>query len=201
MFFDFDNDGWPDIIIANGHVYPEVDKYHLGSSYREPRILYHNVGNGKFADVSSSAGPGIAEPQAGRGLAVGDLWNDGRESVVINNINARPSLLVNDLRSGNHWIAFHTVGTRSNRDGLGAKISVKAGNRVLVDEVRGAGSYASNNDRRVHFGLGSSTKVDYVEVRWPSGLTERFQNVPIDKISTLTEGSGTPVESGASKRR
>jgi hypothetical protein len=194
MFFDFDNDGWPDIILVNGHVYPEVDRYHLGSSYKEPRILYHNLGNAKFADISDSAGPGITEAQSGRGLAVGDLWNDGRESVVISNMNARPSLLVNDVRSGNHWIALKTAGTKSNRDGLGAKISVKAGNRVLVDEVRSGGSYDSNSDRRVHFGLGTAAKVDFVEIRWPSGLTERFPNVAIDKIQILTEGSGTPIE-------
>src|SRR5215467_3101217 len=127
MFFDFDNDGWPDLILVNGHVYPEVDKFHLGAEYLEPRLLYRNNADGTFSDVSENAGPGISTRSSGRGLAVGDLWNDGQLTVVINNMNAKPSLLVNTLRSGNHWITFKTVGTRSNRDGIGAKISVKVG--------------------------------------------------------------------------
>src|SRR3981189_3695702 len=102
MFFDFDNDGWPDLILANGHVYPEVDKFHLGSGYMEPRLLYRNNGNGTFTDISAAAGPGITTRTSARGLAVGDLWNDGQLSVVINNVYAKPSLLVNTLRSGNH---------------------------------------------------------------------------------------------------
>jgi len=108
-------------------------------------------------------------------------------------MNAPPMLLVNDLRNANHWIAFRTVGTKSNRDGIGAKITVKAGTRTLVDEVRSGSSYISNSDMRVHFGLGSATKIDWVQVRWPSGLVERFENFPVDSIHTLKEGSGTPV--------
>ena len=199
MFFDFDNDGWPDLILANGHVYPEVDKYHLGSGYQEPRILYHNNGIGTFTDISASAGPGINAKFSSRGLAVGDLWNDGQLSVVINNVYAKPSLLVNTIHSGNHWIAFKTVGTRSNRDGIGAKITVKVGQRTLVDEVRSGSSYISQNDLRVHFGLGAATKTDGVQVRWPSGRVERFDNLPVDAIHTLKEGSGNPV-SGAAKK-
>lgn len=193
MFFDFDNDGWPDLIVANGHVYPEVEKFHLGSDYREPRILYHNNGNGTFADVSASAGPGITAASSARGLAVGDLWNDGRLSIVINNMNAEPSLLVNSLRSANHWIGFKTVGTRSNRDGIGAMITVTARGRKRIDEVRSGSSYVSQNDLRVHFGLGSAAKVESVEVRWPSGLVEHFDGLPVDAIHTLKEGSGTAV--------
>jgi len=121
------------------------------------------------------------------------LWNDGRISAVISNMNAPPMLLVNDLRNANHWIAFRTVGTKSNRDGIGAKITVKASTRTLVDEVRSGSSYISNSDMRVHFGLGSATKIDWVQVRWPSGLVERFENFPVDSIHTLKEGSGTPV--------
>ncbi len=193
MFFDFDNDGWPDLILANGHVYPEVDKYHLGSGYMEPRLLYHNNGNGTFTDVSATAGPGINAVSSARGLAVGDFWNDGRLSVLISNVYARPSLLVNTAHSGNHWVAFKTVGTRSNRDGIGAKITVKAGKRMLVDEVRSGSSYISQNDLRVHFGLGSALKIDDVQVRWPSGLVEHFDNLSIDAIHTLKEGSGMTV--------
>jgi len=193
MFLDFDNDGWPDLILANGHVYPEVDKFHLGSGYEEPRLLYHNNGNGTFTDVSESAGPGINTPLSSRGLAVGDLWNDGRQSVVINNMHARPSLLVNTLRSPNHWVAFKTVGTRSNRDGIGAKITVHLGKRILVDEVRSGSSYISQNDMRVHFGLGQSTKMDAVQVRWPSGFVEQFDDLAVDAIHTLKEGAGKEV--------
>jgi enediyne biosynthesis protein E4 len=193
MFFDFDNDGWPDLILVNGHVYPEVDKYHLGSSYQEPRILYHNNGNGTFTDISTTAGLGITTPASSRGMAVGDLWNDGKLSIAISNMNARPSLLVNQVRSVNHWIGIKTIGTKSNRDGIGARLSLKVGKRTLVDEVRSGGSYISNNDMRVHFGLGPANKIDSLEVRWPSGLMERFENVSVDTILTAREGSGIPV--------
>src|SRR5689334_292247 len=172
MFFDFDNDGWPDLIVANGHVYPEVDKYHLGSSYEEPRILYHNNGDGTFTDVSSSAGAGITIASSARGLAVGDLWNDGKLSVLISNVNAKPSLLVNDARSANHWIGLKLVGTRSNRDAIGARVTLKVGKRMLVNEVRSGSSYISNSDMRLHFGLGGASKIDFLEVRWPNGSTE-----------------------------
>jgi hypothetical protein len=193
-FFDFDNDGWPDLLVVNGHVYPEVDKQHLGSTYPEPRILYHNNGNGTFTDISAEAGPGIVAMHAGRGLAVGDLWNDGRLSAVISNMNEPASLLVNQVRSSNHWIGIRTIGTKSNRDSIGARITMKAGARTLVDEVRSGGSYASNNDMRVHFGLGSVTKVDWVQIRWPSGLTERYENLPAGNIQTLKEGGGRSME-------
>jgi enediyne biosynthesis protein E4 len=193
MFFDFDNDGWPDLILANGHVYPEVEKFHLGSGYHEPRLLYHNNGNATFTDISATAGPGINASSSARGLAVGDLWNDGQLSILISNVYAKPSLLVNTVRSGNHWIAFKSVGTRSNRDGIGARITVKVGKRTLVDEVRSGSSYISQNDLRVHFGLGTAAKVDAVEVRWPSGLLEHFNNLPVDAIHTLNEGSGISV--------
>ena len=194
MFLDFDNDGWPDLLLVNGHVYPEVDKQNLGSSYEEPRILYHNNGNKTFSDISSQSGPGITTVHAGRGLAIGDLWNDGRISAVISNMNAAPSLLVNQVRSPNHWIGFRTLGTKSNRDGIGAKVTVKIGPRVLVDEVRSGSSYDSNNDMRIHFGLGAATRIEWVQIRWPSGLTEQFDGVSVDTIHTLKEGSGTAVK-------
>jgi hypothetical protein len=201
MFLDFDNDGWPDLILANGHVYPEVDKFHLGSGYREPRLLYHNNGNGTFTDVSATAGPGINAVSSARGLAVGDLWNDGRISVVINNASSRPSLLRNAVPSSDHWIGFKAVGNRSNRDGLGAKITVTAGKRILVDEVRSGSSYISQNDLRVHFGLGSIARIDAVQVRWPSGLVEDFNNLAVDAIHTLTEGSGAAISKKLAQSR
>jgi len=194
-FVDVDNDGWPDLLLVNGHVYPEVDSQHLGSNFKEPKILYHNNGNGTFTDISANAGPGITAVSSARGLAAGDLWNDGRMSAVISNMNAPPMLLVNDVHNGNHWIAFHTVGSKSNRDGIGAKITVKAGTRTFVDEVRSGSSYISNNDMRVHFGLGSAAKIDSVQVRWPSGLLERFENLSVDSIHKLREGSGAPANS------
>jgi hypothetical protein len=200
MFFDFNNDSWPDLMLVNGHVYPEVDKFHLGSNYQEPRILYRNNGDATFTDVSDAAGSGITTMASSRGLAVGDLWNTGELSVVISNMNAIPSLLKNEQKYSNHWIGFKTVGTKSNRDGIGARITVKAGKRLLVDEVRSGSSYYSQNDMRVHFGLGSVTKPDSVEVRWPSGLTERFETFTADQLNTLKEGSGTLVSNEPPKK-
>jgi enediyne biosynthesis protein E4 len=194
MFFDFDNDGWPDLLVVNGHVYPEVDKQHLGSNFQEPKILYRNNGNGTFTDVSAEAGSGITIATSARGLAIGDLWNNGQLSAVISNMNAHPSLLVNQVKSKNYWIAFRTVGTKSNRDGIGARVSLSAGGRARVDEVRSGSSYSSNSDMRVHFGLGQTDKIDFVEVRWPSGLEERFRGLTIDSIHELKEGTGTEVK-------
>ena len=199
MFFDFDNDSWPDLILVNGHVYPEVDSQHLGSSYKEPRILYHNIGDGTFADISASAGSGITTAASSRGLAVGDLWNDGRISVVISNMNSAPSLLVNQIHSSNHWIAIRLQGTKSNRDGIGARVSVKAASRILVDEVRSGSAYISNSDMRVHFGLGAATKIEWLEIRWPSGLMEKFTDLAVDAIHAVKEGTGAPVAPEAKK--
>jgi hypothetical protein len=172
----------------------------LGLDYKQSRLLYHNNGNGMFTDVTASSGTGITTQSSARGLAVGDLWNDGRISVVINNMNAAPSLLVNDVKSGNHWVAFRTLGTRSNHDGIGARITLRAGKRMLVDEVRSGSSYISQNDLRVHFGLGAATRLDAVEVRWPSGLTERFDDISADAIHTLTEGSGKALPATPNKQ-
>src|SRR5712692_7231023 len=199
MFFDFDNYGWPDLILVNGHVYPEVDKQHLGISYKEPRILYHNNGDATVTDVSAAAGAGITTAASSRGLALGDVWNDGKISAVISNMNDRSSLLVNQIRTPNHWITIHTVGTKSNRDGIGARIRVKTASRILVDEVRSGSSYNSNSDMRVHFGLGPATKIEWVEVRWPSGITERFTGFAVDTIHTVKEGSGSAVETSPKK--
>lgn len=193
MFFDFDNDGWPDLLLVNGHVYPGVDQQHLGSNFQEPRILYRNNGNGTFTDISAGSGPGIATVSSSRGLAVGDLWNDGKLSAVISNMHAIPSLLVNQIPLKNHWVTFRTIGTKSNRDGIGARITLKVRGRILVDEVRSGSSYMSSSDLRVHFGLGAATKVDALEVRWPSGLVEEFTGVRVDAIQTLKEGSGKMI--------
>ncbi len=199
MFMDIDNDGWPDLLLVNGHVYPEVDSQHLGSNYREPRILFRNNGDGTFSDISASAGTSITTPASSRGLAVGDFWNDGRMSAVISNMNAIPSLLVNQVRNSNHWLAIHAAGTKSNRDGIGARIRVKTTSRVFVDEVRSGSSYISNSDMRVHFGLGKIDKIDSIEVRWPNGTKENFSIPRVDQVLTLTEGTGAPVDAGPKK--
>ncbi len=197
MFFDFDNDGWPDLLLVNGHVYPEVDSLQLGIEYSEPKLLYHNRGNGTFADVSQIAGPGITARTPARGLAVGDLWNDGRLSAVIVNRNAPPNLLVNQKTYPNHWIEIKTVGTRSNRSGIGARVSIKTDLRQQTSEVRSGSSYISNSDMRVHFGLGTTNQIQYIEVHWPSGLAERFRNVSVDRIVPVREGSGEELRTAA----
>ena len=193
-FLDFDNDGWPDLLLVNGHVYPEVDAFKLGIDYFEPKLLYRNNGNGTFTDVSSAAGPAISAPSPARGLAVGDLWNDGRLAAVVVNRNGPPALLVNRLTNLNHWIEFKIVGTRSNRSGIGARLLLKTSSRQQTNEVRSGSSYISNNDMRVHFGLGASSKVDCLEVSWPSGLVERFRDPPVDTIVVVKEGSGEAVK-------
>jgi hypothetical protein len=199
MFFDFDNDGWPDLLLVNGHVYPEVDSLKVGIDYSEPKLLYHNRGNGTFADVSQSAGPAIMAPSPARGLAVGDLWNDGRLAAVIVNRNAPPNLLVNQQTYPNHWIGIKTVGTRSNRSGIGARVSVKTGSSQQTSEVRSGSSYISNSDMRIHFGLGTTSQIQYIELHWPSGLAERFENVPVDRIVTISEGSGKELRTATGR--
>jgi len=193
MFFDFDNDGWPDLLLVNGHVYPEVEDLKLGIDYSEPKLLFHNKGDGKFIDISMTAGLGINTPAPARGLAIGDLWNDGRLSAVIVNRNRAPSLLVNRTTYPNHWIEIKTVGTDSNRSGIGARLVLKTATRTEIDEVRSGSSYISNNDMRVHFGLGRIRKIEYLEVRWPSGLVERYLDPPADSIAVVVEGSGQPA--------
>src|SRR5260370_13585581 len=162
-------------------------------------MLYHNNGDGKFTDISAASGPGITKPISSRGLAIGRICDDGRISALVSNKNAPPSLLVNEVRTPNHWVAFHTVGTKSNRDGIGARIRMKAGERTFIDEVRSGSSFISNNDMRVHFGLGAASKIDWVEVRWPSGLLEKFETLSIDAIHTLKEATGTSATSARKK--
>ncbi len=195
MFADVDNDGFPDLLVTNGHVYPEVDSAHLGSTFKEPRFLYYNLGNGHFRDLSKTAGPGLTEPLSGRGLAIADLWNDGRLEAVVNNLSDRPLLLVNTAHNANHWIGLRLVGTRSVHDAIGARVTLhgKQGSveRVWVDEVRSGSSYSSSNDLRLHFGLGAQPALTGMDVRWPSGDTEHFAApASLDRSITLTEGSG-----------
>jgi hypothetical protein len=191
MFVDVDNDGWPDLLVANGHVYPEVDSAKLGSFYREPRFLYYNLGNGKFKDISGSSGPALIEPRSSRGLATADLFNDGRVEAVINNLSDRPMLLVNLAKNQNHWLGLRLIGTSSNRDGIGARVTVQGTKRVWVDEVRSGSSYSSSSDLRLHFGLGTETQLNAIQVRWPNGNAELFDPPPtLDHLLDLVEGKG-----------
>ncbi len=197
-FLDTDNHGYPDILVANGHVYPEVDSARLGAAYREPRLLYRNLGptvtaDGtmpKFQDISKSSGPGLTTPEPSRGLAVADLFNDGRLEAVVNNLSGLPMLLVNTAANSNHWLGVRLAGTTSNRDAIGARVTLHSPKRTWVDEVRSGSSYNSSNDLRLHFGLGQTAALTSIEVRWPSGHEETFPPpARLDQILTLTEGS------------
>jgi hypothetical protein len=193
MFVDLDNDGWPDLLSVNGHVYPEVDTAHLGATYKEPRLVYWNQRNGKFKDVSKTSGPGCAEPASSRGMAVADFWNDGRISAVVNNMDEEPMLLANLATNANHWLGVQLQGTTSNRDGIGAKVTVVAGSQQWSQEVRSGSSYLSSNDLRLHFGLGTATSVDHIAVQWPSGKNEQFPMKTVDHFVRLVEGLGVPI--------
>lgn len=189
-FADFDNDGWPDLFVVNGHVYPEIDKAGRGASFLQPKILYRNLGDGRFADISSTAGAAVTDPSSGRGVALGDLDNDGAIDVVVNNMNALPSLLKLGQKPSNHWIEIQTIGVKSNRSGIGARVVCVTGKHRQIDEVRSGGSHFSQNDLRVHFGLGTSTSADLIEVRWPSGVVDRIRNATGDRILRIKEGAG-----------
>ena len=190
-FFDYDNDGWPDIFVANGHVYPEPENHnHPESPYRQRNLLYHNAGDGTFDDVTSAAGPGLELRRSGRGVAFGDFDNDGDLDVVINNQNDPLTLLRNDGGNKNHWLSIRTVGAKSNRDGIGARIAILAGGRRQIDEVRSGGSYLSQNDLRVHVGLGQASRLDRLEIRWPSGIVDKLENISADQFLVVREGTG-----------
>jgi hypothetical protein len=189
MFADVDNDGYPDLLVVNGHVYPEVDSAKLGATFREPRFLYWNQGNGKYKDVSKTSGPGLSEALSGRGLAIADLWNDGRLEAVVNNLSDRSMLLVNEVKSGNHWLGLKLTGTRSNRSAIGTRVVLHGSRRNWVDEVRSGSSYNSSSDLRLHFGLGAEVRILSIEVRWPNGEIEHFQCDAIDRILELVEGT------------
>jgi hypothetical protein len=186
-FVDFDDDGWKDLIIANGHVYPEVDRSPVGDRYRQKTLLYRNLGNGRFEDITKTAGPALETPRPARGLAVGDVDGDGRPEVVIVNMNATPSLLKNTGPRGN-FVALTLAGTKSNRSAIGARVTVVAGGRRQVDEVMSGGSYYSQNDLTLYFGLGKAAAVERVEVRWPGGAVQEWKGVPVNRRVWLTEG-------------
>jgi len=185
---DFDNDGWLDIFMANGHVYPEIDARGMTTSFRQRNLLYRNLGDGAFQDVSIQTGPGLLTEKSARGVAFGDYDNDGGVDILINNMNGLPTLLHNNGGNRNHWLRVKTVGTRSNRDGIGARVTVFYGSERQTDEVRSGGSWASQSDLRVHFGLGSAEKVDRLEIRWPSGLVENLYDLGANQSILVKEG-------------
>jgi hypothetical protein len=192
QFIDVDNDGRKDIVMVNGHVYPEVERGPLNYKYRQPRLLYWNTGGGKFKDLSNNSGPGISQPWASRGLAVGDLGNDGSVEVVINNLDSRPSLLKN-FGPKQNWLMVRCVGTKSNRDAVGARIYVYVGDRRLSGEIQTGASFLSQNDPRVHVGLGDDLSYQRIEVQWPGGPREVFPGGKANQIVVLTEGKGSPA--------
>ena len=187
-FLDYDNDGWLDLFIANGHVYPEVDKQDWGTTWAERPQLFRNVDGKKFQEVPPATGSGLAAVITARGAAFGDIFNDGAIDVVINNIDARPTLLRNVLKTGNHWLDLKLVGgPKSPRDANGAKVFLTAGGVRQRGEVYSGGSYGSSSDQRVHFGLGKATAVDSIEVYWPSGAKQRIRPAGVDRILTIRE--------------
>ncbi len=186
---DFDNDGAPDVFWVTGHIYPEVDKKLPRSLYKAPRVLFRNLGQGKFEQLIGVAGPDLEVPHCSRGCAFGDFDNDGDVDIVVVNQNEPPSLLRNDVTSGHHWIKVKLTGVKSNRSAIGARVTARYGDRIQAQEVMAQSSYLSVNDRRLHFGLGASTSVD-IEVRWPAGTVEKFTNVGVDRLIHIKEGAG-----------
>jgi enediyne biosynthesis protein E4 len=189
-FLDFDNDGWKDLFLANGHVYSQIARRKLHVSYKEPKILYRNLRNGRFEDVSSRMGPALRAENVARGCAFGDFDNDGDVDVIVNNLDGPPTLLRNDGGNKNNSIMIKCVGTKSNRSAIGTRVKVTCAEHSQIDEVMSGSSYYSQNDFRLHFGLGSATKVDRVDLTWPSGVKETFPNLPANRLIVLQETKG-----------
>src|SRR5919197_6398261 len=190
-FVDYDNDGWQDIIQINGHVYPQIDAHNIGQTYKNPRLVYKNVGNGQFKDVSSQMGPGITEHFSSRGAAFGDYDNDGDVDALVLNMNDLPSLLRNDGGNKQNWIKIKLIGTRCNRTAIGARVRVVTGKHAQMDEVHSGSSVMSQCDLRLHFGLASAQTVDLIEVKWPTTQKiERFTEVKANQILTIQETKG-----------
>ena len=193
-FVDLNNRGWQDIFMVNGHVYPNVDTLHRESHFREEKNLYYNLGNGTFADITERSGPATRVETSARGMAYGDLNNDGSLALVVNNLDSAPNLLVNRGKKG-HWLALKLQGVISNRDAIGARVALNAGGMVQTAEVRSGCCFLSQSDMRLHFGLGSTTKVQSVEVSWPSGRKERFGINGVDRVVELKESTGADATS------
>lgn len=189
-FVDLDNDGWLDLITVNGHIYPQVDTLSSGAHYREPKLVHLNQGDGTFCDASDQSGPAILEPRVSRGLAVGDLFNDGNMDIAVEDLEGSPMILRNHGVAGRRWVSFELAGTKSNRLAIGARVKIVAGGMTQTEEIHSGGSYLSQSDLRVHFGLGSASIIDTVEIRWPSGTVDRLQNLHADRFYAVLEGKG-----------
>jgi len=193
-FLDLDLDGWLDLFLVNGHVYPEVEVLRTEAGYRQRKVVYRNRADGRFEDVTERLGEPVTIPRAGRGAAFADFDNDGDVDVIVNNVHETPNLYRLDLREPKNWLAVRLVGVASNRSAIGARVRLTAGGLTQVEEVRGGGSYYSQNDLRRHFGLGSAGAVDRLDVRWPNGLEEAWVDIrEINRVLTLTEGTGQAV--------
>lgn len=186
-FLDYDNDGWLDLFVANGHVYSQLEGRKLHVTYKQPGLLYRNTGEGRFEDVSSRAGEAITTPRVSRGCAFGDLWNTGRIDVVINNLDTPPTVLRNSCANTNNWLSIKCRGTKSNRSAIGARVGIVCHGREQISEVTGGGSYYSQNDLRVHFGLASAKTIDRLLIRWPSGQETTLHNVAVNQHLELKE--------------
>ena len=189
-FMDYDNDGARDLFMANGHVLDNIQRYHAETTYAEPKLMFRNVGHGIFENVSDQLGPDFLLPRVSRGAAIGDFDNDGDLDILISNNGQAPQLLRNDGGNANHWFQLLLIGTRSNRDAVGARVKVTAGDLVLYDEKKGGMSYQSAQDPRVHFGLGQHPTVEEVEIKWPSGELTKLTNIKSDQILAIEEGKG-----------
>ena len=190
-FFDADNDGWLDLIVVGGHVYPQVDSLPSGARYQEPKVLELNQKDGTFCDASEQAGPALRIPRVSRGLAAGDLFNDGNVDIVVEDLTGEPMILRNSGVPGRHWASFELQGTSSNRLAIGARIGIVADGMTQTEEIHSGGSYLSQNDLRVHFGLNTATRIDSVTISWPSGKMETLKNLDADKFYSVLEGHGT----------
>ena len=189
-FLDLDNDGWKDIFVANGHVNPQVDQHSFGVTYSQRPLLFHNLANGKFEEVGSAAGAAMARRYVARGAATADFFNDGREDLLFSVLDGSPVLLRNDTAKIGHWLRIRTIGTRSNRDGFGARVQVTAGGVTQSAEVRANSSFESVSDLRLHFGLGHSAYADSIVIRWPSGTIDRVASQAADQEIVVEEGKG-----------
>ena len=199
-FLDFDNDGWKDIFVANGHVNPQVDQHSFGVTYAERPLLFHNLRGGKFEEIGSCSGPALSRRYVARGAATGDFFNDGKQDLLVSVLDGAPLLLRNTMRH-RHWLQVKTIGVRSNRDGFGALVALKAGGLTQLAEVRANASFESASDPRLHFGLGEATKVDSIEVHWPSGAVDRIGPLPADQEVTIQEGKGVVDEIGGRRKK
>ena len=194
-FVDLNNDGWLDLVTVNGHVYPQADQLQTGAKYRQPKLVQLNQGNGTFCDASDQTGPAIMEERVSRGLAVGDLFNDGNMDLVVEDLVGKPMVIRNHGISGRHWVNLELAGTKSNRMAIGARVKLVAGGMAQTEEIHSGGSYLSQSDTRVHFGLGSATRISNLEIRWPSGKVETFSDLAADKFYSILEGEGVvPAE-------